>query len=183
MQVPLQITFRNFQHSDAVETRIREKAAKLEEFHPRIISCRVVVEERDRHHHQGKQFNVRLDIRVPGHELAIDRDHHEDIYVAVRDAFDAAARKLEDVVRVQRGVVKAHVMPQHGKVVRLFLEEGYGFIETADGRELYFSRDNVVEPSFDQLEIGIAVQFIEESAGQGQQAKRITVGKHRPLSG
>ncbi|HXZ97553.1 MAG TPA: HPF/RaiA family ribosome-associated protein [Burkholderiales bacterium] len=182
MQVPLQITFRNFPRSDAVETRIREKAAKLEEFHSRITSCRVVVEQRDRHRHQGKQFTVRLDIRVPGQEVAIDRDHHEDIYVAVRDAFDAAARKLEDVARVQRGDVKVHEVPQHGKVARLFHEEGYGFIETADGTELYFSRDNVVEPSFDQLEIGAAVQFIEEVASQGRQAKRITVGKHRPLT-
>jgi len=182
MQVPLQITFRNFPRSDAVEARIREKVAKLEEFYSRITSCRVVVEQRDRHHHQGTQFTVRLDIRVPGHELAIDRDHHEDIYVAVRDAFDAAARKLEDVARVQRGDVKAHELPQHGKVARLFPEEGYGFIETGDGRELYFSRDNVVEPSFNQLEIGAAVQFIEEVASQGRQAKRITVGKHRPLA-
>ncbi|HYA21018.1 MAG TPA: HPF/RaiA family ribosome-associated protein [Burkholderiales bacterium] len=182
MQVPLQITFRNFPRSDAVEARIREKVAKLEEFYSRITSCRVVVEQRDRHHHQGKQFTVRLDIRVPGHELAIDRDHHEDIYVAVRDAFDAAARKLEDVARVQRGDVKAHELPQHGKVARLFPEEGYGFIETGDGRELYFSRDNVLEPSFNQLEIGTAVQFIEEVASQGRQAKRITVGKHRPLA-
>ena len=183
MQVPLQITFRNFPRSDAVETRIREKAAKLEEFHSRIISCRVIVEERHRHHHQGKQFTVRLDIRVPGHELAIDRDHDEDIYVAVRDAFDAAARKLEDVARTQRGDVKVHEMPQHGKVARLFPEEGYGFIETADGREFYFSRDNVVEPSFDQLEIGTAVQFIEDVASESPQAKRVSVGKHRPLAG
>jgi len=186
MQVPLQITFRNFPRSEAVETRIREKAAKLEEFHPRITSCRVVVELRDRHHHQGKQFTVRLDIRVPGHELAIDSDHDEDIYVAVRDAFDAAARKLEDVVRTMRGDVKVHETPQHGRVARLFLEEGYGFIETADGREFYFSRDNVVEPSFGQLEIGTAVQFIEEvaseGASEGRQAKRVSVGKHHQLA-
>ena len=183
MQVPLQITFRNFPRSEVVEARIRKNAAKLEEFYSRITSCRIVVEERDRHHHQGKQFTMRLDIRVPGHELAIDRDHHEDIYVAMRDAFDAAARKLEDVARTQRGDVKVHEMPQHGKVTRLFSEEGYGFIEAADGREFYFSRDNVVEPSFDQLEIGTAVQFIEEVASEGRQAKRVSVGKHRPLAG
>jgi len=182
MQLPVQISFRHMESSAALESIIREKAAKLEEFHPRITSCRVVVEVRDRHHHQGKQFTVRLDIRVPGHELAIDRDHDEDIYVAVRDAFDAAGRKLEDVVRTMRGDVKVHEMPQHGRVARLFLEEGYGFIETADGREFYFSRDNVVEPSFDQLEIGTAVQFIEEVASEGRQAKRVSVGKHHQLA-
>ena len=108
MQTPLQITFRDIQQSDALETRIRERAEKLEEFHPSIISCRVVVEERDRHKNQGKEFCVRLDVRVPQHEIAINRDHHEDVYVAVRDAFNAATRKIEELARVQRGKVKAH---------------------------------------------------------------------------
>jgi len=182
MQTPLQITFRNFPSSEAVEGRIRAKAAKLEEFDPHIMSCHVVVEELDRHHHQGRQFTVRLDIRVPGHEVVVDRDHHEDIYVALRDAFNAAGRKLEEVVRARRREVKAHEVPQHGKVVRLFAAEGYGFIETVDGREFYFSRDNVVEPSFDRLEIGSAVQFVEDTVGAGRQhATRVSAGKHRPL--
>ena len=184
MQTPLQITFRNFPRSDAVEARIRDKAAKLEEFHPRIMSCHVVIEERDRHHHQGKQFTVRLDIRIPGHEVVVDRDHHEDIYVALRDAFNAAGRKLEEVVRTGRGDVKLHKVPQHGKVARLFPEEGYGFIETVDGREFYFSSDNVVEPPFDRLKTGTAVQFVEDVAGEGRQhATRVSAGKHHPLAG
>ena len=183
MQTSLQITFRNFPRSDAVEARIRDKAAKLEEFHPRIMSCHVAVEELDRHRHQGKQFTVRLDIRVPGHELVVDREHHEDIYVALRDAFNAAGRKLEELGRTQRGKVKLHAMPQHGKVARLFPSEGYGVIETADGRELYFSSDNVVESSFDRLEAGAAVQFVEDVTGKGRQhATRVSAGKHRPLA-
>lgn len=182
MQTPLQITFRNFPRSEALDARIRDKAAKLEEFDPRIMSCHVVIEERDRHHHQGKQFTVRLDIRVPGHEVVVDRDHHEDIYVALRDAFNAAGRKLEEVVRTGRRDVKAHAVPQHGKVTGLFPDEDYGLIETADGREFYFSRDNVVEASFDRLEIGSAVQFVEDVASDGRQhATRVSAGKHHPL--
>ena len=184
MQTPPQITFRNFPRSDAVDALIRAKVAKLEEFHSRIMSCHVVVDELDRHRHQGKQFTVRLDIRVPGHEVVVDRDHHEDIYVALRDAFNAAGRKLEEVARTQRGDVKAHDVPQHGKVARLFSDEGYGFIETADGREFYFSRDNVVGQDFDRLETGAAVQFVEDVASAGRQhATRVSVGKHRPLAG
>lgn len=178
MQVPLQITYRDMERSDALDARIRDKAAKLEEFHPHIVSCHVVVEERHRHHQQGKQFTVNIDVRVPGHEVVINRDHHEDVYVSVRDAFDAAGRKLEDLARVRRGDVKTHELPQRGTVARLFGDEGYGFIETADGRELYFSRENVVEPAFDQLATGTRVQFIEELAGEGRQAKRVSVGKH-----
>jgi len=184
MQLPLQITFRNIPASEAVETRIRAKAAKLEEFHPRITSCHVVVEELDRHRHQGKQFTVRLDIRVPGHEVVIDRDHHEDIYVALRDAFNAAGRKLEDVARAQRGEVKMHELPQHGRVTRLVPGEGYGFLETADGREFYFSSDNVVGQAFDRLETGTVVQFVADVVGEGRQhATRASPGKHSPLAG
>jgi ribosomal subunit interface protein len=106
MQKPIQITFHEIPHSEALEARIREKADKLENFYPRITSCRVVVEERDRHHHQGKQFCVRVDVRVPEHEIVVNRDHSEDVFVAVRDAFDAARRQLEDIARMQRGEVK-----------------------------------------------------------------------------
>jgi cold shock CspA family protein len=100
------------------------------------------------------------------------------VYVALRDAFNSAGRKLEEAARESRGGVKVHEIPQRGKVARLSREEGFGFIETADGRELYFSRDNVIHPAFEQLEEGASVQFIEELAGEGRQAKRVTVGKH-----
>jgi ribosomal subunit interface protein len=108
MQIPPQITIRDMEHSDALETHIRDKVNKLDEFFDRIMSCRVVVEMPHKHHHQGKHFNVRLDIGVPGSELVINRDHAEDVYVALRDAFDAAKRQLEDYARKMRGDVKTH---------------------------------------------------------------------------
>ena len=108
MQTPLQITIRDIEHSEALETRIRDKAQKLEEFFKNIMSCRVVVEAPHQHHHQGKQFNVRIDIGVPGNEIVVNRDHHEDVYVALRDAFDAAKRQLEDYARKIRGDIKTH---------------------------------------------------------------------------
>jgi cold shock CspA family protein len=97
---------------------------------------------------------------------------------AVRDAFDSAKRQLEETARELRGDVKTHAPELRGKVARLRLDEGYGFIETGDGRELYFSRDNVVHPSFEQLEPGTVVQFIEELAAEGPQAKRVSAGRH-----
>ncbi|RFC39688.1 MAG: ribosomal subunit interface protein [Candidatus Nitrotoga sp. CP45] len=108
MQTPLQITVRNIEHSDALETRIRDKAQKLEEFCKHIMSCRAVVEAPHKHHHQGKQFNVRIEIGVPGNEIVVNRDHHDDVYVALRDAFNAAKRQLEDYARKIRGDVKTH---------------------------------------------------------------------------
>ncbi|MDH4234025.1 MAG: ribosome-associated translation inhibitor RaiA [Gallionella sp.] len=108
MQIPLQITMRDVEHSEALETHIRDKATKLEDFFKHITSCRVVVEMPHKHHKQGKQFNVRIDIGVPGGEIAVNRDHAEDVYVALRDAFDAAKRQLEDYARKLRGDVKKH---------------------------------------------------------------------------
>jgi ribosomal subunit interface protein len=113
MQLPLEITFRGIPHSDAVETRIREKAAKLEQYCHNITSCRVAVEAEHHNHHQGNLYKVRIDINVPNKHIVVSRDHHdkqahEDVYVALRDAFSAAARQLEEYVRMQRGEVKHH---------------------------------------------------------------------------
>jgi ribosomal subunit interface protein len=178
MQIPLQITMRDMDRSDALDTAIREHAAKLEQFHSRITRCRVTVEQMRKHHQQGRHFAVKIDLRLPGKEIVATRDHDEDVYIAVRDAFDSAKRQLEETARELRGDVKTHAPELRGKVARLRLDEGYGFIETGDGRELYFSRDNVVHPSFEQLEPGTVVQFIEELAAEGPQAKRVSAGRH-----
>src|SRR5665811_856828 len=108
MQIPLQITIRDIDHSEALETHIRDKVKKLDEFFNHIMSCRVVVEVPHKHHHQGKQFNVRIDIGVPGGEIVVNRDHAEDVYVALRDAFDVAKRQLEEYARKIRGDIKTH---------------------------------------------------------------------------
>jgi ribosomal subunit interface protein len=108
MQLPLQITIRDIEHSDALDAHIRDKAGKLDEFFGHIMSCRVVVEMPHKHHQQGKNYTVRIDIGVPGSEIVVNRDHAEDVYVALRDAFDAAKRQLEDYARKIRGDVKTH---------------------------------------------------------------------------
>jgi len=113
MQVPLQITWRDVDKSDALENDIRAKADKLNEFFDPITSCRVVIESSHRHHHKGNLYRLRIDITVPDREIVVTRDPadnhaHEDIYVAVRDAFDAARRQLQDYARKRRGNVKHH---------------------------------------------------------------------------
>lgn len=108
MQHGLQITWRGMDHSEAIEDHIRSKLAHLEKLHSGIISCHVAVEAPHKHKHQGKLFNVRMDLRVPHGEVAVNRHEHEDVYVALRDAFDAARRQLEDILHRQRGEVKVH---------------------------------------------------------------------------
>jgi putative sigma-54 modulation protein len=111
MQIPAQITFHGLDHSEAVETRVREKVAKLEQFCDRITSCRVAIEVHHRNtsnlHHKGEPFHVRIDLTVPGQEIVVKRDPkdihaHEDIGVALRDAFEIAERQLREYVRRQR---------------------------------------------------------------------------------
>ena|SRR5438128_8214539 len=177
MRLPLQITFEGFPHSDAVEAAVRKKAEKLERFCRDIMACRVSVALPEKHKHQGKLYSVRIDLTIPGHELVSSRKQHEDVYVAVRDAFDGTGRMLEETVRKRRREVKAHPVPLHGTVERLSVDEGIGFIRTPDGNDYYFGRDNLVDVDFYQLTAGTQVQFIEQIAGEGRQAKRISVGK------
>ncbi|MGE5546927.1 MAG: ribosome hibernation-promoting factor, HPF/YfiA family [Solirubrobacterales bacterium] len=117
MQIPLQITFHGIDHSDAVEERVREKVGKLEQFFDRITSCRVAIEVHHKNtsnlHHKGEPFHIRIDLTVPGTELVVKRDPkdahvHEDVYVALRDAFQAMERQLKEYVERSRGDVKAH---------------------------------------------------------------------------
>jgi cold shock CspA family protein/ribosome-associated translation inhibitor RaiA len=186
MQVPLQITFRHMDSSEAVAARIRSRAEELERFFDRIISCRVVVECRHPRHQQGNLFQVRIDLLVPGREIVVGRDPeahhaHEDIHVAIRDSFDAARRLLEDHVREGRGDVKLHAVPDHGKIIRLLPDQDYGFILTPDGEEIYFHRNSIVGSTFDKLAVDDEVRFVaqhSESAEGPQASTVVPLGKH-----
>jgi len=170
--------------SEALLADIEEKAEKLDRFSDQIMACRVVIEAPHQHHHKGKLFRVSIDLTVPGGEIVASRtadEHHahEDVYVAVRDAFNAVKRQLEDHARVQRHKVKLHTPPPHGKVLRLFPDDDYGIIESADGKEVYFHRHSVLDQQFDELALGSEVRFAEEQGEQGPQASSVAlVGKH-----
>jgi len=187
MQLPLQISFRHMDHSDEIGKLVREKAAKLEMYADQVMGCRVVVEPAGKHHRHGNLYEVRIDLTVPGEEIAVTREpsehtEHRDIHVALRDAFDSARRKLEDYVRRKRGFVKALETAPHARVTKLFPDEGYGFLETPDNREIYFHRDSVLHEDFGRLKIGTEVTFVEEEGRKGPQASTVTpVGRHHHL--
>lgn len=177
MKLEVQVTFRDMEPSRGVEQAIREKAAKLDQFHDRITGCRVVVAAPHRHHHKGRLYNVRIDMTVPGGELVVNRDNsraaaHHDVHVAVRDAFNAAKRQLQDYARRRRGEVKTHPAEDAARVSKLFSAKGYGFIETSDGREIYFHENSVVE-GFQHLTLGTRVRFTEEEGQKGPQASTV----------
>ncbi len=117
MQLPLQISFRNMEPSPAVETRVRQKAKKLEQYFHHLTSCRVVVEAPHRHHHKGKIYHVRIEMGVPRKpELVVSNEReenhaHEDVYVAIRDAFSTAQRQLRNYSEKMEGKTNRRLPP------------------------------------------------------------------------
>lgn len=187
MQIPVEVTFKEIDRSAAVEARIGELVAKLERVYDRVISCDVMVETPHRHHHKGRQFHVRVKLMVPGGEIIASHDPgpdetHEDVYVALRDAFAAAKRQLEDFARKSlrrgEGAPRDRAGADHGRVTFLDVQKDWGRIEPGDGRQIYFHRNSVLG-GVDQLSVGDEVRFTEEIGDKGPQASSVTViGAH-----
>jgi cold shock CspA family protein/ribosome-associated translation inhibitor RaiA len=177
----LQVTFRHLEPSPRLEQLIREQAEKLDSFYGHIMSCHVMVDAIHRLHPNATVFQVRIDLTVPGGELYVGRDAgdprtHEDVYFAVREAFHAIRRQLQDYARRQRGETKTHEpVQEHARVSKFFPQQGYGFLETEDGRDVYFHRNAVLNGDFDRLEVGTEVRFQEEQAFEGPQASTVAV--------
>lgn len=175
MQTQAQVSFDDIPIDEAVRDAALEHIDRLENYSDRITGCHVVIAQPHRHHRDGRLYSVRVDLRVPGGEIVVNRDHHldhahEDVFVALRDSFAAARRRLEDHVRRQRGVEKPHAARDRGQVSQLFPLQSYGFIETPDGREIYFHRNAMSEHDFQLVDIGSQVFYSEEDGNEGPQA-------------
>ncbi len=184
MTIPIQVSFRHLTYSPFVALAVRKKVARLEKYFPAIMSVRVLLEPSELKRHQGNLYHVRIDVVVPGRKLVVRRDPsehhaHEDIYVCIRDAFEAVRRQLEDYARIHfRGKQRHHEIPKHGKVTRLFPNEQCGFLETPEGREIYFHQNSVLNEEFGELKMGEEVRFVEERGDKGPQASTVDrIGK------
>jgi len=123
MPVLLQVTLRGIPHSDAVEAAIRRKVAGLERVYARITAVRATVEAPHHHHHQGNLFTVKLDVTLPGGEIVVNRDHAEDVYVALRDAFQAARRQLIEQAERGQGANRPSRPRRGGKIAKVLSDE------------------------------------------------------------
>lgn len=176
MIIPVQITFHGMDPDPKIEDLVRKHSASLDRFDDRITACRVAIERPHRHHHSGGHVHVRIDVIVPGGEIVVNRDPAEhaasvDAGVAVREAFHAARRQLQDLVR-RRREVHLHEPPPSGRVVDLAPD--HGFLLTSEGREIYFHRNAVLgDLGWSRLEIGDEVRFVEEDGVQGPQASTV----------
>ena len=180
MSTRIQVVFRNMDRSAEVEQLINEKAKKLERVFDRITKVRVTVEMPHKQHKQGNNYQVSVDLSVPEKEIVVTRDTNgnsstpESIFKAVKEAFEATRRQLEDYARKRRGEIKtpAGAMPS-AKISQIF--EDYGFLETLDGREIYFHSNSVVNDKFDKLAIGTEVSFVERQGDEGPQASTVKI--------
>ena len=182
MEVPPEITFRGVEKSDEIETHILKKAAKLDDIHPGIISCRVTVEREQEHQHSGSPYRVRVIVRIPPNKELIGQHEPGEgkigdrLQTAVTEAFNAVQRQIVKTKEMQQGKVKS--APEQellGLVVRLFREEGYGFIRSVDGREIYFHKNAVLHGGFERLEIGTGVRYFPSEGEQGPQASTVQI--------
>ena len=180
MTVPCEVAFRRVERRPKVQAEVEAQVAKLERFCRRILHCRVMVEAPHPRRRTGTVHHVRIDLSVPGRKIVVKRDPpahqaHEDLGLAIRDAFHSARRQLEDYVRESRHLVKVHEAPPHGRIVRLLVEEGCGFLAGPGGREVYF----VLGGRFERLRIGDEVRYAEEDGEKGPQASTVVrVGRH-----
>jgi ribosomal subunit interface protein len=177
MMIPLQITARDFDLTEPIETLIREKAEKLGQLHDRITRCRVILESPHRRQQKGVLYNVHVEISIPGKEIVVKKAPHEDLYVSIGNAFEMAQRKLREYVTRQRGDVKFHEGAPHARITQIFPQMDYGILTTSEHREIYFHRNSVLGETFNDLKIGMEVRFVEESGDEGPQASTVRVLK------
>ena len=185
METPVQIDFQGMDPNAAMRDAVDERISVLEQRFGRITSGRVVVVAPTAHHQSGGIYEIHIHLSLPdGREVNVARtpqndERHAKFEYAINDAFKRARRQLQDRVRKLQGKVKLHEPEPSGAVVRIDAEGGFGFIQTLDGREVYFHRNSVLNDGFPRLEVGTRVTFAEELGEKGPQATTVRVsGKH-----
>ena len=179
MQVTPEITYRNFEPSEHIRERVDKELRRLESHHPRITACKVVVEGGTSRRHSGDLARVRLHIVLPGgHEVAVsdvgdDKHAHEDVLVAIRDAFRAAEHQLQAAKRDPRVEAAMSETRMSGEIARFIAGEPAGFIRGEDGVDHYFHANESTEVPFEQLRVGDAVTFRPEDGEKGPIARAV----------
>lgn len=183
MNTAPEISFHGVERNEDIENLISQKVAKLERACGYISSCRVAVEQPPHHRRTGNPYRVRIELGVPpGHSVVVAHESaagktSAPLSAVIREAFEVSSRRLKKLVEVQRGAVKTHPEEQDSLalVYRLFPDEGYGFLKTLQGDELYFHRRSVLNDDFDRLALGTSVRFVDEEGEEGRQASTVEI--------
>lgn len=185
MKVTPEITYRNVEKTDAIDSLVHEKIAKLEQVCSYINSCYIAIEKIHDRPRSGSPYRVRIDITVPpGHELVAESNPGEDtqyepLNAVIRDAFDAARQQLIKLTKRQHESDKSTssevAQDTIALVTKLFRDRGYGFLKTLDGQEIYFHSNSVLNNDFERLEIGTGVHFFVDQGEEGPQASTVKI--------
>ncbi len=185
MQTPLVIDFQGMRGTNALRLALEQHVSELEKRYGRITACRVVVKGPGGRRRTGGLFEINIRLTLPnGREVAIERtapadERHADLTFAVDDAFKRARRRLQDHVRRLQGRVKQHEAGPVGTVASLDETGEFGFVQAADGHDVYFHRNSVLGEGFGRLAVGSRVRFVEEMGEKGPQASTVQLlGKH-----
>jgi cold shock CspA family protein/ribosome-associated translation inhibitor RaiA len=183
LDYPVHVTFHGVERDDQLEESIRSYVAHLPRFHPRIHGVDVTVTS-TRSHRTGNQWRVKIRVSIPGRDV-VGGDHHsrarehENPFYALSDAFRAVERQLADDNRMRKGFIKSRSEESLQQALVARLDDDHGFLETPDGRDIYFHRHSVLDDRFDDLLIGGVVRFAEEQGEQGPQASTVHMGSGR----
>jgi len=185
METLLKVDFHGAESSEALQNKIAEHVDALEHLYGRLTACHLSVEAPGHHHRKGGLFHVSIRLTLPnGREVNVGTtpradERHADVLFAINDAFRRARRQLQDRAREMRGQVKTHEPLPSGTIASFDPNTGYGFIQAADGHEVYFDRNSVVEGRPSQIRRGARVSFVEEMGEKGPQASTVRpLGKH-----
>jgi len=185
METAVHLDFQGMNPSEPIRESVLKHVQVLEDRFGRITACRVVVKAPGEHHRTGGLYEINIRLSLPqGREVdigrtAIEDERHANPAFALNDAFKRARRRLQDQVRRMEGRTKAHDRQPTATVARLDSVGGFGFLETADGREIYFHRNSVLDDAFSRLAPGTRVTFFEEPGEKGPQASSVKLlGKH-----
>jgi cold shock CspA family protein len=185
METPPQIDFQGMQPLPAIREAVSRHLDQLESRFGRITTCRVVVKAPGQHHRTGGLYEINIHLAIPHSKdvnVALTPQNDEryaDIHFALNDAFKRARRQLQDRARKLQGQIKHHEPQPTGKVLRIDPSGEFGFIETSDGREIYFHRNSVLNGAFARMKPGVKVAYAEEAGEEGPQASTIRLlGKH-----
>ena len=184
METPVEIDFQGMKPIERLHQSVAAHIAELEQRYGRITACRVVLKAPGGHHRIGL-YEVNIRLALPnGREVNVARTAQQDeryanIDFAINDTFKRARRRLQDHVRRMQGQVKTHEAQPTGIISRFDPTGEFGFIETADSREIYFHKNSVLDGAFSRLSVGARVAFAEEAGDKGPQASSVRpLGKH-----
>ncbi len=180
MDRPLQIVFRDIQHSEALSKLIEDRVRRLENVYARIIGCRVVASVS----HRGPPNTIAplalsVEVEVPGRPLIVaklEAKRKGEQTGLVNRAFDAVQRRLEQLTELVKDNAKRHENAlESGVIARLYPDQDHGFIEVKGGPDLYFTRSCLMRGNFDELAVGVMVQIVRAVAdgAMGPQASAV----------